>query len=161
MNCHLKISVNSSTKQSPLNFTMQTLYFNCQRLIWVRLRMLIPWSPDGNGKALHLLIVPTPGEGRVQGSIDKVVNLCILLAPSHCSFSGIRNFTFTGRSWSSWWRGEAPSPPAPCRGCSCTTTALLSTTPHYISARVSSRYFPLFILPGYSTFCHSPNSTIM
>merc|ERR1719348_1910280 len=46
---------------------------------WVCLRMLIPWSRDGNGKALHLLIVPTPGEGRVQGSIDKVVHLCIPL----------------------------------------------------------------------------------
>ena len=156
MNCHLKISVNSSTKQSPLNFTMQTLYFNCQRLIWVRLRMLIPWSPDGNGKALHLLIVPTPGEGRVQGSIDKVVHLCILLAPSHCSSSGNRNFTFTGRSWCSWWRGEAPSPPAPCRGCSCTTTALLSTTPHYIYAMVALDIFHCLHLMVFPLFVTAP-----
>ena len=121
--------------------------------------MLIPWSPDGNGKALHLLIVPTPGEGRVQGSIDKVVHLCILLAPSHCSSSGNRNFTFTGRSWCSWWRGEVPFSTCTLQGMQLYNNCSAKYHSSLYICHGGSRYFPLFIVAGYSTFCHSPNST--
>merc|ERR1712240_252903 len=49
-----------------------------------------------------------------------------------------------------------PSPPAPYRGCSCTTTALLSTTPHYIYAMVALDIFHCLHLMVFPLFVTAP-----
>ena len=160
MNCYLKISVYLSTKQSPLNFTMQTLYchnwylyyIGCVCECWFGGVLMVSYcSPSSDsscsrgGKStgkhrqgsspLHppcTISLFFLWQQKLHIHREKLVLMVERGGPlSACTLQGMQLYN----------------------NCSAKYHSSL-----YI-CHGGSRYFPLFILAGYSTFCHSPNST--